>query len=138
MSIYQEDFNLQVVNEEVNFLREMYNLATQISALSGELDQDKKGSLRDIQTAASKVMSLSSTIHQKMTSGGTTMETITEGAAGTSGPQDEDDLGVFKAEDIQNVLHQMNYKIEFIPWGVRVLVFDGIRANAYPSTLNLP
>ena len=133
MSIHQEDFNLQLVDEEVNFLREMYNLATQISALSGELDQDKKGSLRDIQATAGGVLSLSST-----TSGSTITDSITQRSAGTDGSWDEDDLGVFKAEDIQNVLHQMNYKIEFIPWGVRVLVFDGIRANAYPSTLNLP
>ena len=133
MSIHQEDFNLQLVDEEVNFLREMYNLATQISALSGELDQDKKGSLRDIQATAGGVLSLSSAA-----SGSTIMDSITQRSARTDESQDEDDLGVFEAEDIQNILRQMNYKIEFIPWGVRVLVFDGIWANVFPSTLTLP
>jgi hypothetical protein len=31
---------------------------------------------------------------------------------------EEDDLGIFEAEDIQSILHQMNYEIEFIPYGV--------------------
>ena len=133
MSIHRKDFNLQEVDEQVNFLREMFNLATQISALSGELDQDKKGSLRDIQATAGGVLSLSST-----SSGSTITDSITQRSAGTDGSWDGDDLGIFEAEDIQNILRQMNYKIEFIPWGVRVLAFDGIRANVFPSTLTLP
>ena len=136
MSIHRKDFDLQEVDEEVNFLREMYNLATQITALSGDLDQDKKGSLRDIYAGASKVLSLSSTIQPK-TSGNTTMGSIAEEHEGHHEPQDEDDLGIFEAEDIQSILHQMNYKIKFIPWGVRVLVFSGIQTNACHSILNL-
>ena len=46
-------------------------------------------------------------------------DSITEETGETQGPQDEDDLGVFEAMDIQNILYQMNYEIEFIPWGVR-------------------
>jgi hypothetical protein len=100
VSIYQKNFDLQEVDRQVNFLREMYNLATQMSALSGELDQDKKGSLRDIQAAAGEVLSLSSTKYQMKTSGSTVRDSITEGTTGTEGSQDEDDLGVFEAEDI--------------------------------------
>ncbi|KAI9569290.1 kinase-like domain-containing protein [Boletus coccyginus] len=40
---------------------------------------------------------------------------IEDSASLTGGLQDEDDLGVFKAEDIQDILRQMNYEIEFIP-----------------------
>ena len=42
----------------------------------------------------------------------------------TQGPQD--DLGVFEAEDIQNVLYQMNYEIEYIPWGVRLILLHSM------------
>ncbi|KAN0081582.1 kinase-like protein [Tylopilus felleus] len=89
----------------------MYNLAMQIAVMSGNLDGDKKGSLGKIQTDASNVLSLSSTIGLRGTPGNT-MDSIPERSAGSAGPQDEDDLGVFKAEDIQSVLRQMNYMID--------------------------
>lgn len=66
------------------------------------------------------------------------MDPITEENRGTQGPQDEDDLGVFEAMDIQNILYQMNYEIEFIPWGVRTIAFSGSRTNTCPSILNSP
>ena len=126
MSIHRKDFNLTDTEQEVNFLREMYNLATEIIALSGELDQLKQNRLSAVKADANKVLSLSST-HQPMKTTGSTivdsMDPIAEGNRETGGPQDEDDLGVFEAEDIQNILHQMNYEIEFVPWGVRVFVF---------------
>ena len=118
MSIHQKDFDLKKIDDQVDFLREMYNLATQITVMSRDLDGDKKKSLGKIQTAASKVLSLSSTIDPRGTPGNT-MDSIPERSAGSAGPQDEDDLGVFEAEDIQSVLRQINYTIEFIPWGVR-------------------
>ncbi|KAN0081542.1 kinase-like protein [Tylopilus felleus] len=89
----------------------MYNLAMQIAVMSGNLDGDKKGSLGKIQTDASNVLSLSSTIGLRGTPGNT-MDSIPERSAGSAGPQDEDDLGVFEAEDIQSVLRQMNYMID--------------------------
>ncbi|KAH0825786.1 hypothetical protein J3R83DRAFT_8829 [Lanmaoa asiatica] len=45
------------------------------------------------------------------------MHSITEEPSGAGGLQNEDDLGVFDTEGIQNILRQMNYKIEFIPFG---------------------
>ena len=42
----------------------------------------------------------------------------------TQGPQD--DLGVFEAEDIQNILYLMNYEIEYIPWGVRLILLHSM------------
>ena len=125
MSIHQKDFNLANTEQQINFLREMYNLATQITALSRDLDPEKRNSLPEIQVAAKKVLSLSSTHQPTKTSGSTMMDPITEGQGGSGGLQDEDDLGVFEVEDIQHILHQMNYEIEFVPWGVRVFAFKG-------------
>ena len=136
MSIHWKDVDLKQLNDEVNFLREMYNLTTQITELAGGLDLEKKGSLSDILNAASKVLSLSSTKHRSF--GSATMSSVPEEPTETQGPQDEDDLGVFEAKDIQNVLHQMNYRIEFIPWGVRVIAFNGIPTKTFPSILNSP
>ena len=125
VSIHRKDFDLSDTEEEINFLHEMYNLATQITALSRDLDPEKRTSLSEIKVAARKVLSLSSTHQPTKTSGSTMMDSITEGQGGSGGLQDEDDLGVFEAEDIQHILHQMNYEIEFVPWGVRVFVFKG-------------
>ncbi|KAN0081576.1 hypothetical protein V8E55_009200 [Tylopilus felleus] len=116
VSIHQKDFDLKKIDDQIDFLREMYNLATQIAAMSCDLDGKKEESLGKIQTDASNVLSLSSTIGPRGTPGNT-MDSIPERTAGSAGPQDEDDLGVFEAEDIQSVLRQMNYTIEFIPWG---------------------
>ncbi|KAF8554809.1 hypothetical protein OG21DRAFT_1018327 [Imleria badia] len=125
VSIYQKSFDLKKANEQADFMREMYNLTTQITALSGELDQDKRLSLRDIHAVAGNVPSLSSAPQKTRTTGSTTAERT----AWTHGPQDEDNLGVFEADDIKNVLHQMNYKIEFVLRRVRVLVFSSIWTN---------
>ena len=78
MFIHRKDFELREVDDQVDFLHEMYNLTTQISTLSGDLDQDKKGNLREIHVAAKKVLSLNSIQHQTQTktSGSTTMGTI--------------------------------------------------------------
>ncbi|KAN0081514.1 hypothetical protein V8E55_009138 [Tylopilus felleus] len=117
VSIHQKDFNLKEVNEEVNFLREMYNLATQIDMMSGGLDEDRKESLVKLKHAAGDVLSLNSTKHPTKLSAHQPLDPVAEGTAGADGLETEDDLGVFDAEDIQTVLRQMNYKIEFIPWG---------------------
>ena len=57
------------------------------------------------------------------------MDTDEEGYERKGRPQDEDDLGLFEAEDIQNVLQKLNYKIEYILWGVRVSVLIGTQNN---------
>ena len=118
VSIHRQDFDLRQVDQEVDFLREMYNLATQMYAISDHLDQDKEKSLLELKDAAGDVLTLNSAEDQTRTIDSAITTSSTQGTAGSQGFQDEDDLGVFEAEDIQNVLHQMNYKIEFIPWGV--------------------
>ena len=111
-----------MVDQRVDFLREMYNLTTQIAALAGDLDHEKKGSLQDIHNAASKVLSLSSAKNCSL--GSNIMDSIREEGRETQGPQD--DLGVFEAEDIQNVLYKMDYEIEYIPWGVRLILLHSV------------
>lgn len=126
MSVHQKDFDLADTEQEINFLREMYNVATQITALSRDLDQLKEKSLSDIKAAADRVLSLSSTHHS---SSGSTRSSTGSRHRWAGSSEDEDDLGVFKADDIQSILDQMDYEIEFIPWGVRVVIFHGIRTN---------
>jgi hypothetical protein len=47
------------------------------------------------------------------------LNSIPEG--GENNEAQDDDLGVFGADDIQAILKRMNYKINFILFGVRVL-----------------
>ena len=99
----------------------MYNLATEITSLSGDLDQLKQGSLKIINNIAVKVLSISSPTRQTKIIGPAFMESIPEESEQPSGGErQEDDLGVFNSQDIQSILRQMNYEIEFIPFGVRV------------------
>ncbi|KAF8452259.1 hypothetical protein L210DRAFT_3517879 [Boletus edulis BED1] len=59
VSIHQKNFDLRAKDQQLHFLREMYNLVTLVDALSSELAPSKQGYLHDIHMAASKVMSLS-------------------------------------------------------------------------------
>ena len=124
--------------EQVDFLREMYNLATQIAVLSCELDPAKKEYLHAIHDAASELEPLS-TKSQRKTRGNSTIHSITEESTRAGESQDEDDLGVFEAEDIQTILRQMYYKIKSIIYGVRVpIVCSSFCTNACSSVLTLP
>ena len=96
----------------------MCNLATEITALSGDLDQLKQGGLKTINNIAVKVLSISSTTRQTKIAG----SPFTESEQPSSGER-QDDLGVFSSQDIQSILRQMNHEIEFIPFGVRILCF---------------
>ena len=85
--------------------------------------------------AMSKVMSLSHKSRTK-TMGNTFVHLITEESVGTGGLQDEGDLGIFNAEGIQDILYEMNYKIEFIPYRVRFPTVQG--CNSYWCLLQHP
>ena len=117
MYIAKKNFDLSTAGGAVAFLREMYNLAVMIEELAVYLNHDKRGILGHVKNAAKKVMSLTSKAKEKRTAL-LPLITITEGG-GDEEPQD--DLGVFGADDIQDVLESMGYKINFILFGVRVL-----------------
>ncbi|KAH0825996.1 hypothetical protein J3R83DRAFT_7465, partial [Lanmaoa asiatica] len=79
VSVHKKDFNLRRDDQQVDLLREMYNLVTQIDALSSELAPSKEGQLHDIQRAAKNVVSLTNKERTKtMSSISVTMHSITE------------------------------------------------------------
>jgi len=129
--IAQRDFDLTNEQEAIAFFREMYNLANELEDLASSFNEGKKELLGKIMTAARPVISLAS-LAGKYKSTGSALASIPEDP-GNGGAQD--DLGVFAADDIQLVLRKMNYKISFVPVGVRAPgVFYYCNAeNAYHS-----
>lgn len=125
MCIHRKDFDLMQEEQSVDLLREMYNLETQINKLAEDLDKNEWRNLADTNVGADKVLTLSSVHHRRKTLGATRQDTISEGHEGPDElARNEGDLGHFQAEDIQNVLRKMKYKIEFIPWRVRNYCFQ--------------
>jgi hypothetical protein len=107
----------------------MYNLATLLDDLEGNLDPKKKDRLSDIVAAAKSLSSLTGMARQngkknmKNTTNNasprTTLSSIPEGyqeASGTDG-----DLGIWGVDGIQAILKTMECKIDFIPFGVSVI-----------------
>ncbi|KAG1877869.1 kinase-like domain-containing protein [Suillus subalutaceus] len=92
--IAQKDFDLGKAEEEVAFLREMYNLAEELDNLAGKLDPKNEKCLGNIKNAALK---------------------SPRNIVKSSGAQD--DLGIFDADDIQCILKEMDYNISFILFG---------------------
>lgn len=126
MCIHRKDFNLRQEEQSVDFLREMYNLETQINKLAGELDKSKWRSLASINVGADHVLSLSPVHLRTKTLDATRQDTTFKEHEGADGSQN---LGIFDAEDIQNILREMNYKIQLIPLGVRTFSYS--RYNVY-------
>ena len=117
VSIHQEDFKFTEVERQLDFLREMYNLTTKITELSRDFNPSKQNKLTALNVDAKNVLLLTPA-HGKMKTASTmTIETDEEGYEREGRPQDEDDLGLFKGEDIQSILQQMNCRIKFILWG---------------------
>jgi len=96
----------------------MYNLVEMFEELAGNLDIDKAQKLSQVNRAAAKVISLTAQAKQKKTAGTDFMGSIGEVDADDEA---QDDLGVFGADDIQAILKRMNYKINFVVFGVCVL-----------------
>ena len=119
VSIARKDFDLTTANGAVTFLREMYNLVAMLEELAKHLDKRKQDSLVKVNQDDSKMISLRSKAKQDRM-GGSTLASI---GGGYQEPQD--DLGVFGADDIQAILKRMNYKINLVPAGVRVLTTSG-------------
>jgi len=114
--IAQKDFDLTNESAAVAFFREMYNLANELEDLADNFDQDKKNLLSEVTTTARAMISLTSQA-QKNKSTRSILASVPEEHPGHGGAQD--DLGVFAADDVQLVLRKMNYKISFVPFGVR-------------------
>lgn len=117
----QKDFTLTTAEGAVAFLREMYNLVAMAEQLAGHLDQSKMDMLGRIKEAASKIISLTRKAKEPLP----TRQTLDSIPEGGRGDEAQDDLGVFAADDIQALLRRMNFKINFILFGVRVLTASG-------------
>ncbi|KIJ59291.1 hypothetical protein HYDPIDRAFT_118729 [Hydnomerulius pinastri MD-312] len=88
----------------------MYNLVTGAGELAKALDPNKGGSLLEIKNAACGVVTLNSQTHLAKTA-------IEEDAEEDEYVEESDDFGIFGADDIQDILRQMNYKIDYIADG---------------------
>jgi hypothetical protein len=97
----------------------MYNLVAMIEELAGHLDKDKQDRLFEVKEVASKVISLPPNDEER-TSAPSTLDS-TDDSERSGNDWGEDELGVFGADDVQAILKKMKYKINFIPFGVRVL-----------------
>jgi hypothetical protein len=105
----------------------MYNLASILKSIIGELDDKRSTELAALKQDASGMRSLHTARKTHKTDGkGGPMDTIPEESRG-SGPQDGDsqpekdgDLGVFGDNVIHAVLDKLNYKIEGIAYEVCV------------------
>jgi len=92
-----------------------------LEELAKHLDKSTQNSLVKVNQDAFKMISLTSKAKQDRT-GGSTLASIGE-VDGDEEPQD--DLGIIGAHDIQAILKRMNYKINLIPAGVRLLTTSG-------------
>ena len=115
MCIHRKDFDLRRDEQSVDFLREMYNLETQINILARGVDKNKWRSLMNINVGAENVLPLSMLHHSVKQPDAISQDATFNGQKGLNGPQN---LGIFGTEDIQSTLLEMNYKIQFIPWRV--------------------
>lgn len=114
VSIAKKDSNLTVPDDAISFHREMYNLATQLKGLVGNFNQHR------IRRLSSKVMSITQASQKRKQPSKSTHEHDDNDEAGSGGTFG-DGLGVFSAGDIQAILKAIKYKIDFIPFGVRLL-----------------
>ncbi|OAX31265.1 hypothetical protein K503DRAFT_787947 [Rhizopogon vinicolor AM-OR11-026] len=123
--ISQKDFDLTTAGGAVAFLREMYNLVALVEQMAANLDAAKKDNLLNVKMAASKVISLSSKATQRQP----TLSALAPIPEGNGDDETQDDLGVFGADDIQALLRRMNYKINFILFGVLAHSYSSVDAG---------
>jgi len=101
----------------------MYNLATMLEDLADKLDPHKKGHLNNIKATASKVISLDEMA--KQTRPRSRSRATTASASEEEDREPGDDLGVFGADDVQDVVAAVHYKLDFVLFGVGVLRTSG-------------
>lgn len=80
-------------------------------------DNNKRGELQAIKKKASAMMSLHSSGAWTTQTVAQTLDSIVEEPK-DQGLRDEDDLGVFGDVNVRADLHQMNYEVAYIAFGV--------------------
>ncbi|KAI6029094.1 kinase-like domain-containing protein [Pisolithus microcarpus] len=107
VSIHRDDFDLTNKTKAIEFVREMYNLVGELNNLVEDLDMNMAQTLSQIVAAAKDVLSLHSRNYPVTRTRGTPLDTINE----------ERDLGVFGAPDVQEHLRSMKCAVDFRVFG---------------------
>ncbi|KAI6006171.1 hypothetical protein F5J12DRAFT_832652 [Pisolithus orientalis] len=121
VSIHCNHFNLTIKSEAIEFVREMYNLVGELNNLAEDLDNNRAQTLKQLVDAAKGVLSLHSKNHPVPQLRTSRMDAIPEHLAGeeeyVDADEDEDGLGVFGADDVQEHLLNMNCTIDYRVFG---------------------
>lgn len=109
INILRKDFDLQQEDDTIYFLREMFNLKSELCQLANQLDLEKGSILQNIHLMSTKMPSLHSRSPAPTTRPG--LLTICEGT--------EPGLGeAFGNDQVRTVLDEMSWEIDSIPHGV--------------------
>jgi hypothetical protein len=95
----------------------MYNLASVLESILGQLDDSKRAELQAVKKQASGMMSLHSSGAWTKKTVARTLDSIVEESE-DSGPRAEDDLGVFGDDRVRAGLDKLNYKVAYVAFGV--------------------
>ncbi|KAF8888841.1 kinase-like domain-containing protein [Infundibulicybe gibba] len=121
--MYQKNFDLSDPTGAVLFLLEMYNLAPKLKELAGKFKLGTEGLLAQIQKAASGLLSLTAASRQRERFAVGILPTAAEGGEGDVADGNHDGLDVFGTDEIQHILKEMDYTIDFIPFGHPFVAF---------------
>lgn len=95
----------------------MYNLDSELESVVDQLDATKRVELEAIKQGALGLMTLHSISEQ---TGNTPMELLVEN---TDESEDENSLGIFNDDNIHADLRRMNYKVSYVAFQVRSLIY---------------
>ncbi|KAI6012997.1 kinase-like domain-containing protein [Pisolithus marmoratus] len=122
VSIHCNDFDLTDSTEATEFAREMYNLVGELNDLADDLDRNTARTLKQIVDAAKDVLSLHSKTYPVQRTQVSRLDSIPEQGTGEEPHEDmeggeEDELGIFGADDVQEHLSNMNSMVDFRVFG---------------------
>ncbi|KAI6002621.1 hypothetical protein F5J12DRAFT_840168 [Pisolithus orientalis] len=121
VSIHCNHFNLTIKSGAIEFVREMYNLVGELNNLAEDLDNNRARTLKQLVDAAKGVLSLHSKNHPVAQLRASRMDAIPEHHAGEEEhvdvDEDEDGLGVFGADDVQEHLLNMKCMVDYRVFG---------------------
>ncbi|KDR73207.1 hypothetical protein GALMADRAFT_724722 [Galerina marginata CBS 339.88] len=114
--ISQKDFDLSNENDAVAFQREMYNLASVLESMVGQLDTSKRDELQAIKKRAADLTSVHSSGAWMKHNGTQTPDFDFDDEE--SDEPDGDELGIFGDDTIRAGLARMNYQVAYVAYGV--------------------
>ncbi|KAI6005435.1 hypothetical protein EDD15DRAFT_2566380 [Pisolithus albus] len=118
--IHRDDFDLSDNTRAIEFVCEMYNLEQELNKLAGDLDCEKVQALKQVIDSAKNLPLLHS------------------GNDPASGPADfndeEDDIGVFGADDVQECLLEIDCTIDYCAFGhpnIAIITYNADDSTGY-------